>query len=138
MTALRQDVARLYREVCARGLNVGSSGNVSARAGLGMIITPSGVRGDTVDPADLVRMDFAGGHEGPLAPSSEWAMHAAIYRADPAARVVVHTHSDAATAWGALGLCGWRPMPCSAHANWRIMRWRRSTGGGRACWPIMA
>ena len=65
MTALRQDVARLYREVCARGLNVGSSGNVSARAGLGMIITPSGVRGDTVDPADLVRMDFAGGHEGP-------------------------------------------------------------------------
>ena len=104
MTALRQDVARLYREVCARGLNVGSSGNVSARAGLGMIITPSGVRGDTVDPADLVRMDFAGGHEGPLAPSSEWAMHAAIYRADPAAMVVVHTHSDAATALGALGL----------------------------------
>ena len=107
MKRLRQDVAWLYREVCARGLNVGSSGNVSARAGTGMIITPTGVRGDTVDPADLVRMDFSGGHKGRIAPSSEWAMHAAIYAADPAAMVIVHTHSDAATALGALGL----PLP---------------------------
>ncbi|MCX7383533.1 MAG: class II aldolase/adducin family protein [Alphaproteobacteria bacterium] len=101
--ALRRGVAWLYREVCTRGLNVGSSGNVSARLGEGMLITPTGVRGDTVDEADLVRMDFAGAHRGRIAPSSEWQMHAEIYRADPRAEVIVHTHADCCTALGALG-----------------------------------
>ncbi len=101
--ALRRDVAWLHREVCARGLNVGSAGNVSARIGEGMIITPTGVRGDTVDPDALVRMDFAGAYRGRIAPSSEWQMHAEIYRADPRAMVIVHTHADCCTALAALG-----------------------------------
>ena len=71
MKQARHDVARLYREVCARGLNVGSSGNVSARVGRGMLITPSGVRGDTVAPGRLVRMAFDGMWKGETAPSSE-------------------------------------------------------------------
>jgi L-fuculose-phosphate aldolase len=100
---LRADIAWLYREVCARGLNVGSSGNVSARCRKGMLITPTGVRGDTVDPVRLVRMSFDGSFKGEIAPSSEWAMHAAIYQAAPQAEVIVHTHSDHATALGALG-----------------------------------
>ncbi len=107
MKQARHDVARLYREVCARGLNVGSSGNVSARVGRGMLITPSGVRGDTVAPGRLVRMAFDGMWKGETAPSSEWAMHAAIYAAAPEANVILHTHSDYATALGALG----QPLP---------------------------
>lgn len=103
MKKLRHDIAWLYREVGERGLNVGSSGNVSARAGRGMIITPTGVGCDTVDPDDLVRMEFDGTFKGKIAPSSEWAMHAAIYEAAPAAMVIVHTHADAATALGAIG-----------------------------------
>ncbi len=103
MKQRRADVAWLYREVCARGLNVGSSGNVSARTGNGMLITPTGVRGDTVEPGRLVRMAFDGTWKGDVAPSSEWAMHAAIYAAAPAANVIVHTHSDCATALAALG-----------------------------------
>ena len=92
MKQQRHDVAWLYREVCARGLNVGSSGNVSARAGRGMLITPTGVRGDTVAPDRLVRMSFDGVWKGATAPSSEWAMHAAIYQAAPAVNVIVHAH----------------------------------------------
>jgi L-fuculose-phosphate aldolase len=52
-------------------------------------------------------MAFDGRHAGPLAPSSEWEMHAAIYLADPAAMVIVHTHSDHATALACLNL----PLP---------------------------
>ncbi len=36
------------------------------------------------------------------APSSEWAMHAAIYLAYPSAQCIVHTHADACTALACL------------------------------------
>ena len=104
---IRHDIAGLYRAVCAHGLVVGSSGNVSARTAAGMLITPTGVRGDAVAPDDLVDMTFDGNFSGKLAPSSEWRMHAAILQAAPAAMVIVHTHSDAATALA----CLHRPLP---------------------------
>ncbi len=107
MNALRDTIAGLYRAVCARGLVVGSSGNVSARTEGGMLITPTGVRGDVVAPGELVAMDFDGNVASDLTPSSEWRMHAAIFRAAPAAMVIIHTHSDAATALGSLHL----PLP---------------------------
>jgi L-fuculose-phosphate aldolase len=103
MKRLRADLAWLYREVCARGLAVGSSGNVSGRTKTGMLITPTGASGESLAPADLVAMDLDGKAHGKHAPSSEWRMHAGIYCAHPAAMVIVHTHSDAATALGVLG-----------------------------------
>ena len=39
---------------------------------------------------------------GDTTPSSEWAMHAAIYRAYPSAKCIVHTHADACTALACL------------------------------------
>ncbi|MCC6719509.1 MAG: class II aldolase/adducin family protein [Acetobacteraceae bacterium] len=101
---MRHHLATLYRELGLRGMNQAASGNVSARTRRGMLITPTGVTADGVAPKSLVAMDFDGRHAGRLRPSSEWEMHAAIYRADPAARVIVHTHSDAATALACLGL----------------------------------
>jgi L-fuculose-phosphate aldolase len=105
--AIADSVAALYRELGARGMNQGSSGNVSARTAAGMLITPTGVRGDEVRPDALVAMGLDGAWGGPLAPSSEWEMHAAIYRAAPEAMVIVHTHSDHATALACLNL----PLP---------------------------
>ena len=104
MSGLRHRLAALYRELGARGLNQGASGNVSARTKHGMIITPTGATAELVAPKSLVPMDLDGSHTGRLLPSSEWAMHAAIYRANQAAKVIVHTHSDAATALACLGL----------------------------------
>jgi L-fuculose-phosphate aldolase len=104
MSTARRDVASLYRELGQRGMNVGASGNVSARVKGGMIITPSGIAGDTVAPKLLVQMALDGRSKSKLRPSSEWEMHAAIYRAAPAAMVVVHTHSPYATALACLGL----------------------------------
>ena len=98
----RKDVAAAYREIGRRGLIAGSSGNVSHRTRVGMIITPSGCSAETVDAGDLVAMTLGGDVKGSQAPSSEWAMHAAIYLAYPAAQCVVHTHADACTALACL------------------------------------
>jgi L-fuculose-phosphate aldolase len=96
-------LAGLYAELGRRGLNAASAGNVSARTEFGMRITPTGARVDGIRAEDIVTMDFSGRFEGVLRPSSEWAMHAAIYQQNEAARVIVHAHSDAATALACLG-----------------------------------
>ena len=98
----RRQVVTVYREVGRRGLNAGSSGNVSHRTRPGMIITPSGCSAETLEPDGLVGMTLAGDVKGAVTPSSEWAMHAAIYLAYPAAQCVVHTHADACTALACL------------------------------------
>jgi L-fuculose-phosphate aldolase len=100
--ALRQQVMMVYREIGHRGLIAGSSGNVSHRTADGMIITPSGCSAETLQPDALVPMALQGDVQGSIAPSSEWAMHAAIYLAYPAAQCVVHTHADACTALACL------------------------------------
>lgn len=94
---------RLYTELGARGLIVGSSGNVSERSGRGMIITPSGGAPDGVDENGMAETSLDGSRLNNATPSSEWEMHAAIYRAFPAAACIVHTHADACTALACLG-----------------------------------
>jgi len=99
---LRRQVVAVYREVDRRGLIVASAGNVSHRTARGMLITPSGCSAETLDPGALVPMTLDGKATGQVAPSSEWAMHAAIYAAYPDAKCVVHTHADACTALACL------------------------------------
>jgi L-fuculose-phosphate aldolase len=99
---MRDDVAWLYKASAARGLIVGSSGNVSARTSEGMVITPSGGDPDTVTSTDLACVGLDGEPLDRVTPSSEWAMHAAVYRECPEANFVVHTHADACTALACL------------------------------------
>jgi L-fuculose-phosphate aldolase len=99
---MRDDVAWLYKAVAARGLIVGSSGNVSGRTPEGMLITPSG--GDPETVTELVHVSLDGAVLKGGVPSSEWAMHAAVYHECPEAGFVVHTHADACTALASLGL----------------------------------
>ena len=51
---------RLYEELGARGLIVGSSGNVSERTDQGMIITPSGGSPDGVDDGGMASITLDG------------------------------------------------------------------------------
>jgi L-fuculose-phosphate aldolase len=95
-------VVTVYREIGRRGLIAGSSGNVSHRTPSGMVITPSGCSAETLEPDAVVPMTLAGEAAGTRAPSSEWAMHAAIYLAYPTAQCIVHTHADACTALACL------------------------------------
>ena len=100
--AAREQVVAAYRELARRGMNAGSSGNVSLRAEGGMLITPSGCSADTLAADAVVPLSLSGEVTGPGEPSSEWAMHAAIYQACPQAECIVHTHADACTALACL------------------------------------
>ena len=87
-----------YRQMAAGGLGTGSSGNISTRVDGGMLITPTGVVPSMLQPSQLVFMTLAGeAGEDQLLPSSEWHMHAGIYRARPDVNAVVHCHSRHAT-----------------------------------------
>ncbi len=83
-----------------RGLNQGSSGNVSARLGPGsseFLITPTAMPYGVMKPEDMVRMRFDGTHTGRHEPSSEWRFHLDIYRTRPEVGAVIHTHSGYST-----------------------------------------
>ena len=103
--SLRGELATVYCELGRLGLNTGSTGNVSARTRNGMLITHTGATGETVNASSLIAMTLDGTIRkaaGEMLPSSEWAMHAAIYTAQPAAQAIVHTHADACTALACL------------------------------------
>ena len=91
---VRNAVAGIYQELSRLGLNVAAAGNVSARFGPGMLITPTGCVAETLKPGDLVVTRFEGTSTGKLKPSSEWAMHAEVYLRVPEAHAIVHAHAD--------------------------------------------
>ncbi|MFH8785725.1 class II aldolase/adducin family protein [Streptomyces roseoverticillatus] len=92
------DVVEAARRTTADGLVVGTSGNVSARVGNVIVVTPSGVPYDRLTPRDVVAVDPEGRRLlGDLAPTSELPLHLAVYRATDAA-AIVHTHAVHATA----------------------------------------
>ncbi|MFF2408421.1 class II aldolase/adducin family protein [Streptomyces sp. NPDC058092] len=93
-----EGVVATARRTAADGLVVGTSGNVSARVGGTVLVTPSGVPYDRLGPEDVVGVDLTGNRVlGELAPTSELPLHLAVYRNSDAA-AVVHTHAVHATA----------------------------------------
>lgn len=84
------------------GFAPNKSGNISCRVDGGFVVTPAALPYASLVPKDLVTMSLNGERiSGRHRPSSEWAMHAAIYRARADAIAVVHTHSPHATALSA-------------------------------------
>ena len=98
---LRQKIVDKSLEAFREGLFSGTSGNMSCRiAPDEMLITPTSVRYDMLRAQDIVRMKLDGTVlEGELQPSSEWRMHAAVYKAYGETNAVFHTHSPYATAF---------------------------------------
>ena len=93
-THLREELVACYKLTEALGLNEMSSGNLSIRFRDGMLISPSGATAASITVDNVVETRFDGRWHGGHEPSSEWRMHAAIYRRHEAAQAVVHTHSD--------------------------------------------
>jgi L-ribulose-5-phosphate 4-epimerase len=111
IAALRNQVAALHAELVRYGLVVWTAGNVSARVpGHNLlVIKPSGVSYDDLTPESMIVCDLDGTVvEGDLAPSSDTAAHAYVYRHMPHVGGVVHTHSTYACAWAARA----EPVPC--------------------------
>jgi L-ribulose-5-phosphate 4-epimerase len=109
--ALRRTVCDLHAELVRYGLVAWTAGNVSGRVpGTDrFVIKPSGIGYDELSPEAIVVCDLDGTLvDGDLAPSSDTAAHAYVYRHRPDVGGVVHTHSTYATAWAARG----EPIPC--------------------------
>ena len=110
LRTLREEVCRANRALLDEGLVTWTSGNVSGRdpeTGL-IVIKPSGLKFPELTPENMVVVDpDARLVEGDLGPSSDTASHAYVYRHRPDVMGVVHTHSNYATAFAAVG----RPIP---------------------------
>ena len=89
----------------ASELVVGTSGNISVRVpGGDILITPSGLDYEELEPEDVVLVDLEGRVlEGSLAPSAETPMHVGIYRSRDRAGAIVHTHAPYSTTLACLG-----------------------------------
>jgi L-fuculose-phosphate aldolase len=103
VTLMRERVALIEaaRSMAALGINQGSAGNISVRAGDAMLITPSAIPYDDITPEMVALMPLDGEYgawEGPKRPSSEWRFHLDIFRARPEIGAIVHTHAPYATA----------------------------------------
>lgn len=97
---LRQQLIDTARQLNSSGLSVGKSGNVSARFGDGLLITPTGLAYEQLQTKDIV---YLNAHGLPMsksepAPSSEWHFHCNVYRARADIGAIVHCHSNYATA----------------------------------------
>ena len=104
----REAIVEHYRDLIASGLGTGSSGNLSTRVDGGMLITPTGILAEHLTPDQLVHVSLAGDvAQGQLRPSSEWHMHAVVYRDRPEIEAVVHCHSRYAT----ILACANKPIP---------------------------
>jgi len=121
--ALRKEIVASYQSLARAGLLALSAGNVSCRFADGMLISASGVSADSIREENIVFVDAQGQVRNGLKPSSEWQMHAAIYRQHTTAQAVVHTHSDYCVAMACqakslpgfhymVGMLGARAVPC--------------------------
>ena len=107
---LRRAIVEACRSMNAMGINQGTSGNVSARYHDVMLITPTSVPYDEMEPEDIAVMPLEseyGAWVGRLQPSTEWHFHLDITRSRPDVGAIVHAHSTYATV---LAICG-REIP---------------------------
>ncbi|WP_369018965.1 class II aldolase/adducin family protein [Thermatribacter velox] len=90
---LREDLVFYGNKLVDLGLVVASGGNISARFGNFMLISPSGLAFDELKPEDFVKVNLDNGEVvGGGKPSSEILMHWFCYRERKDVGAVVHTH----------------------------------------------
>ena len=106
--SVRGALIELAQRMLAIGLASGTSGNISARLGDRVLVTPSGVPYDDLTEDAIVALDLAGRPARPgLKPSVDAPIHCAVYRARPDLGGFVHTHSPHAVAFSIVG----EPIP---------------------------
>ena len=98
--AERQQVVDTCKEMAAKGLVVGTAGNVSVRLGDHVVMSPSAVPYETMTAEDVAVVDMDGNQiEGKYKPSSECPLHLSVYKTTGAG-AITHNHAPASTALG--------------------------------------
>src|SRR5271167_2028897 len=98
LAAERETVANASRYLAEKGLVIGTAGNISARQGDLIAVTPTGSDLGTVTADMITVIDLEGNVvDGDLAPTSEVPLHTGIYAATNAL-AITHAHAMASTA----------------------------------------
>ncbi len=126
----RSSIVQACRRMASLGINQGTSGNISLRAPGGLLLTPSGLDYDVMQPEDIVFMDWQGAWQarGSNRPSSEWRFHHAILKARPELGAVLHAHPPYCTVLAIMGraipaihymilAAGGDDIPCAPYAT---------------------
>ncbi len=108
---VREELARYGARRVAAGLTAGSGGNLSARDGGRVWLSPSGLALDELGADDFVAIDIADGLPAAdgARPTSEFRMHLGVYRQRPDVNAVFHTHPPVLTGIVSSG-AGFRPL----------------------------
>lgn len=91
---LRREIVARCREMNTSGINQGTSGNISVLFEDRMLISPSAIPYDELEPEMIASftLDGSGAWEGPMRPSTEWRFHLNLLHERPDAHAVVHAH----------------------------------------------
>ena len=123
MGALRRELSEVSRRAFLRGLVTATGGNMSVRVpGTGKIlVTPSGISLEEVDPKTNILVDFEGkilSSSGELKPSKETSFHLSVYRLRPDVGAIAHFHPPYATAYSNKG----KPLPLATISSRVILK----------------
>ena len=117
---LKKEIIRFSRMLYDKGMVNAYEGNVSARRGKGMWVTPSAVCKGTLRPDMLVRLDLGGEvkySRPPYRASSESKLHLAIYNMTERIGAVVHAHTPYATTFALRG----KPIETRAYPEMMVL-----------------
>lgn len=117
----RMTIIRTGQFLAQRGLAPGSSGNLSLKGeGARFLITRIGAPLGSLTVDDIIEMDTEGQVVGAGEPSSEWRLHAAIYR-ETIHRAVLHCHPAALIAVTTIGH-SWIPPTRELQADFQELK----------------
>jgi len=88
--AAKAELVRYYHWLRRYGYNDSHSGNASVRTDAGFWITPAGACADTLEPDDLVACPLDG--PCPTGASRDAPLHRHLYREQPRAMAILHSH----------------------------------------------
>ena len=90
------------------GYFVGTWGNISVRVTEGLLVTPSRIAYEEVQPDDLVVVGWEGGVvRGQRVPTSETELHRQLMLERPDLGAIIHSHSP----WASVCACAHRAIP---------------------------
>lgn len=101
--AMRGQIIDCGIALCDADLIQGTRGNISMRLDENhILISPSGMKYHRIKPEDIVKLSLDDmSYDQQRTPSSEYKLHAGIYKKYPECNAVIHTHSNGCGAFAA-------------------------------------
>jgi len=98
MEEIRRQLSLYGKKIVGKGLVAGPGGNISAREGNYVFLSPSGFFLDEIEEKEWVKVDITTGKiYGDLRPTCEISMHLGIYLERENVKAVIHTHPPITT-----------------------------------------